>query len=125
MADIDLGWDMAKAIGRLDIGQCVIVKGGSVLAVEAIDGTDATLKRGGMLGKGGAVAVKVCKPIQDTRFDMPAVGATTVMNMIEANITALAIEAGKAVVFEREEMIAAADGNKIAIVALSGLGSNR
>jgi DUF1009 family protein len=119
LADIDIGWGMAKAIGRLDIGQCVVVKGGSVLAVEAIDGTDATLKRGGRLGNGGAVAVKVCKPIQDTRFDMPAVGVTTVMNMIDAKISALAIEAGKAVVFEKQEMITAADRNKIAIVALS------
>ena len=68
------GWKVAKEIGRLDIGQCVVVGGGSVLAVEAIDGTDATVRRGGALGKGHAVAVKVCKPNQDMRFDVPAVG---------------------------------------------------
>ena len=118
-ADIDLGWEMAKAIGHLDIGQCVVVKGGSVLAVEAIDGTDATIKRGGALGGGGAVVVKVCKPIQDTRFDMPAVGTTTIVTMAESGITALAIEAGKAVVFERDEMVALADRHRIAIVGLS------
>ena len=65
---------MAKEIGRLDIGQCVVVGGGSVLAVEAIDGTDATIMRGGRLGKGTAVVVKVCKPDQDIRFDIPAIG---------------------------------------------------
>jgi len=118
-ADIKLGWEMAKAVGRLDIGQCVVVKGGSVLAVEAIDGTDATIRRGGALGKGGAVLVKVCKPIQDTRFDMPAVGATTVAAMAASGVSVLAIEADKAVVFEQDEMIELADRKRIAIQALS------
>ena len=118
-ADIDVGWEMAKAIGRLDIGQCVVVKGGSVLAVEAIDGTDATIGRGGRLGRGGSVVVKVCKPMQDIRFDMPAVGTTTVETMAEAGVSALAVEAGRAVVFERDAMIALADRHGIAIVAMS------
>ena len=123
-ADIEVGWEMAKAIGRLDIGQCVVVKGGSVLAVEAIDGTDATIKRGGELAKGNAVVVKVCKPIQDIRFDMPAVGLTTIAVMAKAGVSALAVEAGGAVVFEKEEMIAHADRHRIAIVALPGDGSS-
>ncbi|MCK4619799.1 MAG: UDP-2,3-diacylglucosamine diphosphatase LpxI [Desulfobacterales bacterium] len=118
-ADIDLGWKYAKEIGRLDIGQCVVVGGGSVLAVEAIDGTDATIKRGGELGNGTAVVVKVCKPNQDVRFDMPAIGAQTIRTMHEAGAKALAIEAGKAVVFDREEMIALADKFGIAIVAIN------
>ena len=118
-ADIDLGWKYAKEIGRLDIGQCVVVGGGSVLAVEAIDGTDATIKRGGELGNGTAVVVKVCKPTQDVRFDMPAIGAQTISTMHEAGAKALAIEAGKAVVFDREEMIALADKFGIAIVAIN------
>lgn len=116
--DIDLGWEMAKAIGRLDIGQCVVVKGGSVLAVEAIDGTDATIERGGRLGGEGSVVVKVCKPIQDKRFDMPAVGTTTVSTMIRAGITVLALDAGNAVVFEKEEMVRLADENGITITAI-------
>ena len=116
-ADIALGWKMAKAIGDLDIGQCVVVKGGSVLAVEAIDGTDATIQRGGLLGGGGSVLVKVCKPIQDTRFDMPAVGTDTVRSMAEAGVSVLAIESAKAVVFDRDEMIALADRHRISIVA--------
>ncbi|MDL1967153.1 MAG: UDP-2,3-diacylglucosamine diphosphatase LpxI [Deltaproteobacteria bacterium] len=117
--DIDLGWKYAKEIGRLDIGQCVVVGGGSVLAVEAIDGTDATIKRGGKLGNGTAVVVKVCKPNQDVRFDMPAIGAQTISTMHEAGAKALAIEAGKAVVFDREKMIALADRFGLAIVAIN------
>lgn len=117
-ADIALGWNLAKEIGRLDIGQCVVVGGGSVLAVEAIDGTDETIKRGGHLGRGSAVAVKVCKPRQDTRFDMPAIGAGTIEVMHDSGVRALAVEAGKAVVFDQKEMIRLADTYGIAIVAL-------
>ena len=119
-ADIDFGWNIAKEIGRLDIGQCVVVGGGSVLAVEAIDGTDATIKRGGKLGKGNAVVVKVCKPNQDIRFDIPAVGAQTIEIMNETGAGVLAVEAGRAVVFDREEMIALADKYGISIVAMIG-----
>jgi DUF1009 family protein len=114
--DMVLGWKIAKEIGRLDIGQCVVVGGGSVLAVEAIDGTDATIRRGASLGK-DAVVVKVCKPNQDFRFDIPAIGAQTIEVMAEAGAGALLLEAGKAVVFDREKMISLADEKKIAIVA--------
>lgn len=116
--DIELGWRLAKEIGRFDVGQCIVVGGGSVLAVEAIDGTDATIKRGGSLGNGSAVVVKVCKPGQDTRFDVPAIGADTIKNMHESNTRVLAIEAEKTVVFDKEEMISLADKYKIAIVAM-------
>ena len=117
--DIEVGWTLAKEIGRLDIGQCVVVGGGSVLAVEAIDGTDETIKRGGRLGKGQAVVVKVCKPNQDVRFDIPAVGANTIRVMNESHARVLAVEAGRAVVFDREEMIRLADAYGMAIVALA------
>lgn len=117
-ADIKLGWDLAKEIGRLDVGQCLVVGGGSVLAVEAIDGTDATIKRGGQLSGGSAVVVKVCKPNQDIRFDIPAVGAQTIKTMNEIGLKVLAIEAGKAVVFDREEMIELANEFDMVIVAL-------
>ena len=118
-ADIALGWRLAKEIGRLDIGQCLVVGGGSVLAVEAIDGTDATIERGAGLGKGTAVVVKVCKPNQDFRFDVPAIGVETIRTMDRAGARVLAVEAGKAVVFDREEMIARADDRGITIVALA------
>jgi DUF1009 family protein len=116
MADLRLGWEVAREVGRLDIGQCVVVGGGTVLAVEAIDGTDATIRRGGVLGRGQAVVAKVCKPNQDERFDMPAVGLETVDCMQESGVRALAVEAGRAVVFDRSEMIALADRHRIAIV---------
>jgi UDP-2,3-diacylglucosamine hydrolase len=118
--DMSLGWRIAKEIGRLDIGQCIVVGGGSVLAVEAIDGTDATIARGGQLARGEAVVVKVCKPEQDTRFDIPAIGVTTIETMQAAGARALAIEAGKAVAFDRAEMIEAANGYRMAVVALTG-----
>ncbi|MFP4347326.1 MAG: LpxI family protein [Thermodesulfobacteriota bacterium] len=117
-ADIEIGWRIAKEIGKLDVGQCVVAEGGSVLAVEAIDGTDATIRRGSGLGSGDAVVVKICKPQQDTRFDIPAIGSETIRTMAEAGAGLLAVEAGKAVVFDREEMIALADASGISIVAL-------
>jgi UDP-2,3-diacylglucosamine hydrolase len=117
--DLALGWHVAKEVGRLDIGQCVVVGGGSVLAIEAIDGTDATIRRGGALGKGHAVAVKVCKPNQDMRFDVPAVGIGTVESMQTAGVRLLALEAGKTVAFDREAMIALADEFGMSIVALT------
>ncbi len=115
--DIKLGWRLAKEIGRLDIGQCVVVAGGSVLAVEAIDGTDATIKRGGALARGAAVVVKVCKPDQDFRFDVPAIGVQTIEMMAAAGVRVLVIEAGKTVAFGRSEMVRAADAAGISIVA--------
>jgi len=118
-ADIEIGWHIAKEIGRLDVGQCVVVCGGSVLAVEAIDGTDPTIRRGGKLGNGEAVIVKVCKPNQDTRFDMPAVGIQTIKTMNESGIKTLAVEAQKAVVFDKEEMVNLADMFGISIIAIS------
>jgi hypothetical protein len=116
--DIRIGWKIAKTIGSLDIGQCVVVGGGSVLAVEAIEGTDAAIARGGQLGKGHGVVVKVCKPTQDTRFDIPAVGLGTVETMFKAQLKTLVIEAGKAVVFDRPAMIQKADQYGMAIVAM-------
>jgi len=116
--DIEVGWPLAKAIGSLDIGQCIVMEGGSVLAVEAIDGTDATILRGGQLGGGEAVVIKVCKPDQDERFDIPAIGAQTIETMHTAGARVLVIEAGKAVVFNRDEMVVLADKYEIIIVAL-------
>jgi DUF1009 family protein len=117
--DMRLGWRIAKRIGDLDIGQCVVIAGGSVMAVEAIEGTDAAITRAGSLCKGQAVVVKVCKPNQDTRFDIPAVGMGTIETMQKANIKALAIEAGKAVVFDRDLMIQKANQYKMCIAAYS------
>lgn len=122
MSDIELGWRCAKEIGRLDIGQCVVVGGGTVLAVEAIDGTDETIKRGAALGSGSAVVVKTCKPNQDIRFDMPAIGIDTIKTMNRAGATVLAVEAQNAVVFDREEMVDFANQVNIAIIAMDETG---
>ncbi len=113
--DIAFGFLLAKEIGRLDIGQCVVVRHQVVLAVEAIEGTDEAIRRGGRLSGGGAVVVKVAKPQQDLRFDQPAVGLNTIRTMAEVGARVLAVEAGKTLIFDREEMLALADREGIAV----------
>jgi DUF1009 family protein len=117
--DIRYGFRVAKEIGRWDIGQCVVVRGEAVLAVEGIEGTDETIRRGGGLANGEIVVVKVCKPTQDLRFDLPAAGLGTVRTLVGARGRALALEAGRTVMLERTEMVAAADAADIAIVAVA------
>ena len=95
-----------------------MVGGGSVLAVEAIDGTDATIMRGGRLGKGSAVVVKVCKPNQDIRFDIPAVGVHTLKTMHAAGAKVLAVEADKTIAFDQKEMIRLADEFGMSVLAI-------
>jgi UDP-2,3-diacylglucosamine hydrolase len=114
------GWKVAKAIGRLDIGQCIVISNGTVLAVEAIEGTDAAIARGGLLAKGiGAVVVKLSKPQQDLRFDLPSSGCDTIRTMVKAGATVLILEAGKSLAFDRQQMIDLADRHNIAIAALT------
>jgi DUF1009 family protein/predicted dehydrogenase len=117
--DIDFGWQLAKEFGKLDIGQCLLVKDQAVLAVEGIDGTDATILRGGRLCKQGAVVVKVSKPIQDLRFDVPAVGFETIATMKRVKARVLVIEAGRTLMFDRDRMIDAANRAGISIVVRS------
>ena len=117
--DILFGWKMAREIGRLDIGQCVVVRDGSVVAVEAIEGTDAAIRRGGELAEIDAVVVKVKKPNQDFRFDLPATGIQTVKTLAEVRGAVLAVEAGQSLVFDREEMVRCADSEGIVIVGVS------
>ena len=116
--DIEFGWEMAKALGKLDIGQCVVVRKKTVLAVEAIEGTDETIRRGGRLAGEKAVVVKVSKPRQDLRFDVPSVGLQTIQAMQEVNAAVLALEADKTLLFDKKEMLALADKSGIVIVAL-------
>jgi hypothetical protein len=118
LKDIEFGWKIAKGIGEMDIGQSVVVKNQTVLAVEAIEGTNETILRGGRLGKGGIVVVKVSKPNQDLRFDAPAVGPETIKTLKEAGGTVLAIEAGKTIILEQKEMVKLADKENISIIAL-------
>jgi DUF1009 family protein len=115
--DVDLGWKMAKEIARLDIGQTVIVKNGTIVAVEAFEGTNEALKRGGTLARKGAVMVKVAKPHQDTRFDVPVIGIETVRIAAEAKLRVIAIEAGKTLLLERDAIVDLAKCEKISILA--------
>jgi DUF1009 family protein len=117
-ADIAFGWGLAKEMGRLDVGQSVAVKERAVLAVEAIEGTDRAIARAGTLCRaGGFVVVKVAKPQQDMRFDVPTVGCATVETMHRAGGRVLAIEAGKTILIDPEGTVALADRYGIAIVA--------
>ena len=119
LADMRFGLKMAKQIGGLDIGQTVVVKNRAIMAVEAIEGTDACIRRGGQLGRGGVTVAKSAKPKQDMRFDVPSIGPDTIDSMIEAGAVALVIEAGCTLVVDREGMVAKADQNKISIVSMS------
>ncbi len=118
--DIDFGWELAREIGRLDVGQCIVVKDRTILAVEAIEGTDQTILRGGRLGGPGAVVVKVCKPNQDIRFDLPSVGVKTIENMREVRASVLAVQAGKTLMFDKDDLIDLAQRSNIAIVGIDG-----
>ena len=118
-ADIRLGVAVAREIGRWDIGQSVVVKRGTVLAVEGVEGTNATIRRGGELGGAGTVVVKVSKPQQDLRFDVPTVGPDTIMVMHEVQATVLALEAGKTLMLDKPALLHAAETQGIGVVALT------
>jgi DUF1009 family protein len=115
---VRFGLRAARALGRLDIGQAVIVKDGTVVAVEALEGTDEALRRAGALGARGAVLVKVSKPGQDLRFDMPVTGPGTVDAAAAAGVAVLAFEARKSLLLYREQAVARADAAGIAIVGV-------
>jgi len=123
--DVEYGLEVARGIGRFDVGQTVVLKSGIVLAVEAIEGTDEALRRGGRLGRGGAVAVKVSKPGQDLRFDVPAVGPTTVETCREADVAVLALEAGRTLLVERERFVRAAEQTGLVVVGVGEAGAGR
>lgn len=118
--NINYGLHIADEIARLDLGQTIVVRARACVAIEAMEGTDATIRRAGELANGKLTVVKVAKPDQDMRFDVPVVGVPTIKAMIDAGATCLSITAGKTLIFDRKEMLALADTNKICIV-----GSNR
>ena len=117
--DIRYGWDVAEAIGRLDIGQCVVIKDRVVVAVEAVEGTDGAIKRGGELAKEGAVVVKRSKPQQDLRFDLPAIGPRTIEVMASVKASVLAVEAGRTVLLDRDITLQRAQDEGISVVGLT------
>lgn len=122
LADVRLGIQVAKTLAGLDVGQSVVVKAGAVVAVEAIEGTDAAIRRGAALAGEGVVLVKVSKPRQDARFDLPVVGLQTVRTMVEAKGAVIAIEAGSTVFLEQAEAISLTDTNGLVLLAHKGEG---
>jgi len=117
--DITFGWRIAKEIGRLDIGQTVIIRNQAVMAIEAIEGTDEAIKRGGTLAGSGAVVIKVSKPQQDMRFDVPVVGLDTLRSMLEVKARVLAVDSGKSIIIGKEKLIKEAEKAGVAIVGVS------
>jgi UDP-2,3-diacylglucosamine hydrolase len=112
------GMRIAKESSRLDIGQTVVVKKGTVLAVEAFEGTNEAVKRGGQLGRGEATMVKVSKPRQDMRFDVPVVGPDTIQTAAEAGVNVIAVEAGKTLILGMEEVVARCERLKVTLLAI-------
>jgi DUF1009 family protein len=117
-ADARYGLELARAVGRLDLGQTVVVKDRTAVAVEVLEGTDACIRRGGELAREGAVVVKALKPQQDRRFDLPAVGPDTIDSMREAGCQVLAVEAGTTLMMDLDEMVRRADKAKIALIGI-------
>ncbi len=116
--DIEYGLEVAREIARLDLGQTIIVRAKACVAVEAMEGTDATIRRAGSLARGRLTVVKIAKPDQDMRFDVPVVGVPTIESMLEAGATCLCITAGKTLMFDHDRMLRLADEKHIAIAAV-------
>jgi len=115
--DASYGFRIAKEVSRLDIGQTVVVKKGTVLAVEAFEGTNEAIKRGGSMGRGGAMMVKVSKPNQDFRFDVPVVGPATITTAAESGVNAIVVEAGSTLLLGKEEIFRLCKEKKVSLVA--------
>jgi UDP-2,3-diacylglucosamine hydrolase len=113
--DVHYGYRIAKEMARLDIGQSVVVKNGTVLAVEAFEGTDACLQRGGPLGRGEAILVKVSKPQQDFRFDVPVIGSQTIRSALASGIRVIAVETGSTLLLEEAEMRQQANEGRLSL----------
>jgi DUF1009 family protein len=121
--DIEFGWKLAREMGRLDVGQSVVVKNRSPLAIEAIEGTDECIRRAGTLcGAGGFTVVKVAKPQQDMRFDVPTIGMGTLETLVAAGGQVLAIEAGRTIIIDESQVVEFANRHKLVVVALDEAG---
>ena len=118
LAELRFAWPIAKALGGLDVGQTVVVEGRAVLALEAIEGTDLAIRRGVGLGRGGACVVKVAKPQQDPRFDVPAIGVETVRALASGRGGLLAVEAGRTLLLQRDALVREADAAGIALLGV-------
>ena len=115
--DIEYGLEIAREIARLDLGQTIVIRDRACVAIEAMEGTDAVIRRAAELVRGRLTVVKIAKPDQDMRFDVPVVGVPTIESMVASGATCLCVTAGKTLIFDRQEMIALANKSKIAIAA--------
>jgi DUF1009 family protein len=115
--DVELGWNAAKEIAGLDIGQTIVIKNGTIVAVEGLEGTNEAIKRGGSLAREGAVMIKVSKPNQDMRFDVPVIGVETVRIAAESGVRVIAVEAGKTLLLEQDAVMALANKSNMSVVA--------
>jgi hypothetical protein len=118
--DIDFGWPLARTLADLDIGQTLVVKDRSVVAVEGLEGTDEAIRRGGRLAGTGAVVIKVSRTHQDMRVDVPAVGLATVRSLADAGAAALCLEAGRVAFFQKQEAVSLAEASGVALIARPG-----
>ncbi len=116
--DIEFGWPIAKKVGRLDLGQSIVVKDQMVLAVEGIEGTDETIRRGGKLGRGNVVVIKIVKPRQDLRLDLPVMGPATIGTLKRAGASLMAVEAHKTIVIDWEKAVHEADKNNLCLIGI-------
>ena len=116
--DIDFGWTMAKKLGELDVGQTVVVKDQIVLAMEAIEGTNDAIRRGGKLGRGDVAVIKIYKPKQDPRLDLPVIGPATVKTLKRAGASLLAVEAGKTIIIDKEKVIEEGNRNGLCLIGV-------
>jgi hypothetical protein len=117
IADVKIGWEAARAIGNLDIGQSVVVRNKTIIAVEAVEGTDATIKRAALVKGNGGALIKLAKTIQDLRIDLPAIGVQTIEQMKASRLTAIVVEAKKTLIMDPQAVVKAAAENDIAIFA--------
>lgn len=120
--NIEYGLKIANEIARLDLGQTIVVRASACVAIEAMEGTDATIKRAGELAKGNLTVIKVAKPNQDMRFDVPVIGVPTIQTMINSGATCLCITPNKTLIFDKDEMLKLANENKICVIAVSSQG---
>jgi hypothetical protein len=116
--DVDFGWPLAKELGRMDIGQCMVVRNEIVVAVEALEGTNATILRAGELAGPGCVVLKVFKPGQEQDVDQPSVGLQTIETMMRAGATCLAVEASKSLIFDRDQALEQANEAGICVIGV-------
>lgn len=118
LEDIEFGRDIAKAMGAIDVGQTVVIKDKAIVAIEAMEGTDKAILRGGKIAQKNAVVVKMSKPNQDFRFDVPVVGPKTIRNMVKAHASCLAVETGKTIMIDQEVVVKLANKNNVSILGI-------